>query len=331
MQVLDTRWRSGHTHQFNVTFQQQLGDQVVVSAGYVGSRARKMSRRESQNLAVYIPGASTAANIDSRRPLRAFASVVTHISDPGSWTDYNSLQVTAMKQYANNYTLQMTYTLGRSYDDGTVANESDSIGPQDPNNPEADRGVSSNDRTHVLRLNGMYELPQLLDSPAVVRMVGGGWRLAGIMSYLSGTPITVFSGVDRALTGCGNGCSGQRPDLNGDPTLPSDRSREEKIAQWFNTSATVWTLPALGQYGNAPRTMNSLRGPSRFSTDMSLTKIFRLSSANNRRFELRIEAFNVFDQLLLGQPNATRSDATFGQITTAAAPRVVQLAARFDF
>ena len=69
MQVLDTRWRSGYTHQFNVTFQQQLGDQIVVSAGYVGSRARNMSRRESHNLAVFIPGASTAANIDSRRPL----------------------------------------------------------------------------------------------------------------------------------------------------------------------------------------------------------------------------------------------------------------------
>ena len=47
MQVLDTRWRSGYTHQFNVTFQQQLGEQVVVSAGYVGSRARNMSRRET--------------------------------------------------------------------------------------------------------------------------------------------------------------------------------------------------------------------------------------------------------------------------------------------
>ena len=46
MQVLDTRWRSGYTHQFNVTFQQQLGELVVVSAGYVGSRARNMSRRQ---------------------------------------------------------------------------------------------------------------------------------------------------------------------------------------------------------------------------------------------------------------------------------------------
>ena len=164
-----------------------------------------------------------------------------------------------------------------------------------------------------------------------VRMVVGGWRLAGIMSYLSGTPITVVSGVDRALTGCGNGCSGQRPNLNGDPTLPDNRSTEEKIAQWFNTSATVWTLPGLGQYGNAPRTMNSFRGPSRFSTDMSLTKIFRLSSMNSQRFELRIEAFNVFDQLLLNTPNADQEQRHVRANHEAAAPRVVQIAARFDF
>ena len=60
--------------------------------------------------------------------------------------------------------------------------------------------------------------------------------------------------------------------------------------------------------------MNSFRGPGRFSTDMSLTKIFRLSSTNNQRFELRLEAFNVFDQLLLGMPNADRNTATFGSI-----------------
>jgi len=77
--------------------------------------------------------------------------------------------------------------------------------------------------------------------------------------------------------------------------------------------------------------MNSFRGPGRFSTDMSLTKIFRLSSTSSQRFELRLEAFNVFDQLLLGMPNADRSTSTFGSITTASAPRVVQLAARFDF
>jgi hypothetical protein len=56
-----------------------------------------------------------------------------------------------------------------------------------------------------------------------------------------------------------------------------------------------------------------------------------VSSTSSQRFELRLEAFNVFDQLLLGMPNADRNTATFGSITTASAPRVVQIAVRFDF
>jgi hypothetical protein len=199
----------------------------------------------------------------------------------------------------------------------------------DPAHPELDRAISSVDRTHVLRINGMYEFPRLQDKPAAMRLIVGGWRLAGIMSYLSGNLVNVTSGVDRALIGC-FGCAPQRPDLNGDPTLPDDRSREEKIAQWFNTdTATLWTLPALGTFGNAPR--NPIRGPGRFGTDLSLTKIFALSSVATRRIEIRIEAFNAFDNVQLNNPNGATNNANFGRITSALDPRIVQLALRFEF
>jgi hypothetical protein len=118
--------------------------------------------------------------------------------------------------------------------------------------------------------------------------------------------------------------------MNGDPKLPGNRSRDEKIAQWFNTdTTTLWTLPALGRYGNAPR--NPLRGPGYFNTDMSLTKIFRLSNVNSQRVELRIEAFNVFDRLNLLNPNNDRNTADFGRTTSSRPPRILQLAARFEF
>jgi hypothetical protein len=156
----------------------------------------------------------------------------------------------------------------------------------------------------------------------------GGWRVAGILSYLSGTPFNVTSGVDRALQGCG-GCSGQRPNLNGDPELPGDRSREEKIARYFNTdTVTLWTLPDLGQYGNAPR--NVLRGPGSFNTDLSLTKLFRLTPTGGR-VEFRLEAFNLFDTVNLGNPQGNRNNVNFGRITSAGSPRVMQLALRLDF
>ena len=325
LEVRDPEWRPGDIHQYNLTFQQQLGDQVVVSAGYVGSRGRNLTQVRNLNLAAFIPGQSTTANIQARRPDQSFTNIIQ--SFRGSWSDYDSLQVTAMKQYSNSYTLQLTYTLGRTYDDGNIGEHATSV--QDPTNPRADNAISSRDRTHVLRLNGLYELPRLQEKPAVMRLIVGGWRLAGIMSYMSGTPVNVTSGVDRALTGCG-GCAGQRPNLNGDPTLSGDRSFEDKIAQWFNTDrVTLWTLPELGQYGNAPR--NPIRGPSSFNTDMSLTKIFRLSSANSQRLEVRIEAFNVFDNVQLNNPNGAMNNANFGRITSARPPRVMQVAARFEF
>jgi hypothetical protein len=176
----------------------------------------------------------------------------------------------------------------------------------------------------------MYELPRLQDKPAAMRLIVGGWRLAGIMSYLSGNMVNVTLGtIDRALQGCFR-CGPQRPNLNGDPTLPDNRPLEEKVAQSFNTdTTTLWTLPPLGQFGNSPR--NQIRGPARFNTDLSLTKIFALSRVNSRRIEIRMEAFNVFDAVHLNNPNGALNNVNFGRITSALDPRIVQLALRFEF
>ena len=181
----------------------------MFSAGYVGSRGRNLTQVRNLNLADFIPGASTTQNVDARRPNRSFTNIIQ--SYRGSWSDYDSLQVTAQKRYANNYTLQAVYTLGRTFDDGNIGEHATSV--QDPRNPRLDNAISSRDRTHVLRLNGMYELPRLQNKPAVVRLAAGGWRwLASVLSV--GDAVNVTSGVDRALIGCG-GCAAQRPNLNG--------------------------------------------------------------------------------------------------------------------
>ena len=325
LESTDPNWKPGDLHQFNVTFQQQIGDEIVASAGYVGSRGRGLPAQRLINRAIFIPGASTAQNVESRRPDPNFGGISQLYS--GSFSDYNSLQVTAAKTYSDNYTVQLTYTLGRTEDDGNVGEHTTEV--MDPDHPELDYAVSSADRTHVLRINGMYELPRLQEKPAAMRMIVGGWRIAGIMSYMSGNLVNIVTGVDRALVGCFQ-CGPQRPNQNGDPTLPDDRSREEKIAKWFNTdTTTLWTLPALGTFGNSPR--NQVRGPGNFNTDLSLTKIFPLSGVNSRRFEVRIEAFNVFDNVHLNNPNGTMNNANFGRITSAGDPRIVQMALRFEF
>ena len=65
---------------------------------------------------------------------------------------------------------------------------------------------------------------------------------------------------------------------------------------------------------------------------MTLQKLLRISDAKS--LEFRAEAFNVFNHAQFYGPAAVdgqREDPSFGQIESAAAPRLVQLAAKFWF
>ena len=326
MQILSVSpdFAPGHVDQFNVSVQRQLGSQLTVQAGYVGSRGHDLMADRQINMPVYGPGA-TLANAQQRRPIlpQIYGSISEKVASQRS--RYDSLQISATKGYANGYTVQVAYTLSRSMDDGSGPVAS---GSQDPNNPGAEWAHSDFDRLHVLRVNGMWEAPRMDNGHAVVRHALGGWRLSGIVSVLSGTPFTVTSGVDAALVGPNRGLSAQRPDAIGEPALDGDRSRDERIARYFNTSA--FARPATGQFGSAAR--NPLTGPGSFTVDASMAKQFQLwPGAPERHIEVRVEAFNLFNTVNLGNPVATMTSPAFGRIQVAGQARVIQLGLRFAF
>ena len=89
----------------------------------------------------------------------------------------------------------------------------------------------------------------------------------------------------------------------------------------------AFAIPALGTLGNVQR--NSVRGPGSKNVTLALTRNFRLS--NTQSFEVRAEAFNAFNWFQWGNPATAANSATFGQITSAGNPRVIQLAAKFTF
>lgn len=314
-------FRPGHVEHFHVTMQQQVGEDLTLQAGYVGSRGRNMVGTRELNAAVFGPGA-TLANAQQRRPYapESFAQIAETVAEASA--NYDSLQVTAMKRYSKRYTLQAVYTLSKSTDkplERDLAN---------PATFDGEWALAEYHRRHVLRVNGIWELPELEDHGALVRHPFGGWRLAGIVSALSGLPFNVTSGADTALLGPSRGIPAQRPHVSGDPELDGGRSRDELIARYFDTSA--FTRPANGEFGTAGR--NMLIGPGLFTVDASLAKQFRFGAgAQPRRVELRIEAFNLLNTVNLNNPIAVLSSPVFGQITTAGDARVIQLGLRFEF
>jgi hypothetical protein len=85
-----------------------------------------------------------------------------------------------------------------------------------------------------------------------------------------------------------------------------------------------------GQLGNAKR--RSFYGPGIENFDLTLQKTLRLAEAKSLQFRGR--AFNAFNHAQFYGPAAVdgqRQDPSFGQIESAAAPRLMQIAVKFTF
>jgi len=142
----------------------------------------------------------------------------------------------------------------------------------------------------------------------------------GLLETLqSGPPFTV---VTAANTTNAFPAGPLRPNLVGEPTLPSD---QQTLSHWFNTAAFV--NPALFAFGNSPRSV--LRGPGIATTDLTLEKSIALTNAV--RFDLRVEAYNLFNRANFNLPGLTLGAADFGTISSARPARTVQLGARVSF
>jgi hypothetical protein len=139
--------------------------------------------------------------------------------------------------------------------------------------------------------------------------------------------VTVQSGVPVAVTQTTNfnafaGFGTQRPNLVGDPALPSDQRNE---AHWFNTAA--FTVAPQFTIGSSSR--NPVRGPSYRDVDLGVMR--RVPVRGGTAIELRAEVFNLLNTVNFGAPAAVAGAANFGTITTALDPRVVQLAIKVLF
>ncbi len=178
-----------------------------------------------------------------------------------------------------------------------------------------ERALSAFDRTHVLALSYIYEMPFFRESKGVTRKVLHGWQLSGISRFESGTPATVTIPGDRA--GVGGGA--QRPDLIAPVT------RDKTIGRWFSTSS--FANPALGMFGSAGRGL--FRAPGINNWDVSFIKRFELTERVAMQF--RGEFFNLFNHTQFSGVNTSFGAAAFGQVTSARDPRISQLALRLLF
>jgi len=112
-----------------------------------------------------------------------------------------------------------------------------------------------------------------------------------------------------------------RPNLVGDP-----EDAPGTVEQFFNVSA--FQQPPANQFGNAPRSV--IRLPYQNQTDLGLFKNFDVGARVGLQF--RAEMFNVFNRTNFTTPAGTvLGNPTFGRLTTANEPRLIQFGLRATF
>jgi hypothetical protein len=314
-QFFDPHWHIGHTRAFNLTIEHQFARNMVVRAAYVGTQGRDLGSFNEIDPAIYSPTA-TSSNTNARRPLApTYASMIE--MENGGVSNYNAFQFTIERRLSSNLSFVANYTFSKNLDNESADVQLTVTNP-DPFVPNFNYGRSDLDATHNFSFWTVYNLPVLKNAPKLVRTAFGGWQTTGIWTWRTGFPLNILSGQDRSLSGIAL----DRADL----VLPDPTVASPSLNQWFNTSA--FALAAPGTFGNSPR--NLLNAPGLFNMDWSFAKSFRIGE--RVQTQLRGDFFDILNNPHFNAPGVSvASTSTFGKITSAADPRIVQLSLRLRF
>jgi hypothetical protein len=232
---------------------------------------------------------------------------------------YNSLQVSLEKRFSAGFNVSANYTFGKTIDQVSYLTDTCSTNVINPYNAGAYRAVSDFNVPHRFVLNYLWQLPAPKEN-ALLRALVGGWQTTGILNWQSGFPLNMTSGEDDSLTGVGNDLA----DVISKPSLTSG-ALGQRINKWFTTEA--FKTAATGTFGNVGR--NILKGPGTANLDFSIQRLFAIKE--RMKLQFRAEFFNGLNHTLLNNPNATVTSSTFGRITSARDPRILQMALKLTF
>ncbi|HZT28631.1 MAG TPA: carboxypeptidase regulatory-like domain-containing protein [Bryobacteraceae bacterium] len=218
------------------------------------------------------------------KPYPQYGDINVTDGQPGGNMHYHSLQIKLTKSFSKGYSFLAGYNYHyeqdqRFYDDIALYTQNYSW-------------INSPASRHRLTAAGTWELPfgkgraYMSDAPRAVDAMLGGWNLTPTMYWRSGR-YAVFGGMV----------------VNGDP-----HTSNPGAYGWFNTGAFS-PLPAYTPRTN-PWLYSGITGPGQFNMDASLVKSFHV--VERLRFELRMDVFNVLNNMTWEDPDTNIYSPNFG-------------------
>jgi hypothetical protein len=350
--------RHPYYQQWNFGIQRELPGNMLLEAAYVGAHGVSLADYGNVNLNALpdqylalgdslfesvpnpfygvVPEVSalgsspTTTRQQLLKPFPHFSGGVFEFFPHRSSSSYNGIQVKVQKRMSQGLALLFSYTASKLIDDASASDGPNqysvgAVGHQNHNNTRLDRSVSALERSQVFRLSSTYQLPfgkgkpmgNGITNPFAQHLVSG-WEVSSIIGLATGYPIGLGCGI----------CSfpASRPNVIGDPNQGASGPAQERLDRYFNIDA--FEVNESFQYGTAPRTLPSTRGPGQANTDISIVK--NTNWGETYKLQFRAELFNAFNRPEFGPPDRSFGSATFGQISNQVnIPRQIQFGLKF--
>jgi carboxypeptidase family protein len=340
-QPLDFRW--GRVRQYNVNAEQVIPGNIVLTAGYAGSRGTHILVA-GNNLNTASP---TACGTVSGYTLGCLPGGAPYIPPYGTFdtislfgdvgvTNYDSFQVKAETKTSKHglYAL-IAYTYSHTHDNGL----SDGLGSllsapyfPLPNWQTLDWALSQINLNQSFTGSVIYDLPfghgRQFGSNwnTATNIILGNWQTTLIERISSGFPDPLIDSNNQSgsfFQNGGNGNNWNRPSLvSGCDIYKANHDANQYI------NPTCFVAPPIGQLGTASRV--PVVGPDFVNTDFSVIKQFALPREMGLNF--RAEFFNLWNHSQFGLPVNDVTAEGFGSVnSTVNNPRLIQFALKLTF
>ncbi|HEY6327737.1 MAG TPA: hypothetical protein VI756_00250, partial [Blastocatellia bacterium] len=327
-----------YTYQYSLTVERSFSKNYVFSLSYVSTRGIHLYASEAANpsLGTLLPFGDRIAPFPAGTtgyPAPTVANAIDRTENPeipenfnylvsaaNSW--FNALEAQVQKRFSNGLLFQVAYTWSKSID-----TTDDSRGLIDLLNANAGKALSADDIPQRLVISWVYYLPFFKHSEGALARTLGGLSVSGIATFASGTPFTVPNPVDSTGTG---GALISNADLGQPFQLLNPETNNTRA---FNTSdfAAVGLTPGFSDFRRGTEGVNQFfEGNSTNQWDFAVSKLTRLWSESTT-LELRCDIFNAFNHTQFRNLDLNVLDPSFGDYTSTAQSRVLQLAARIKF
>lgn len=250
-----------------------------------------------------------------------------------SHSTFDGLEAAVTRRFDHGFYFQANYTFSKALTD-QLPGQTYTNDYRDINNPHLDKSLSPYDATHVILMNGIWELPVghgrmlLSNSSPWIEGVLGGWQLNGIFNFSTGRPMLITTNrFDLSQTVASN------PNFNGTfNNLGTVYKGANQVTFLTPQEAAAFTNPAAGSAGSLANYF--FHGPGFSSIDVSLFKKFPLKFSESAQLQFRAEFFNLLNHPSFQSPPATSlniDSGSFGVLTSAYSPRIGQFALKLTF